>query len=257
MQSKIKNIFIKILFPLVFWLVFWQIGAFLVSNSYFLPTPAETFRALLKIIPSEEFLSVTLQTVSLVIEGLFFGTLFGIIFSISAHKFSPIHALLSPALSVIKATPVASIIILVWISPMKGHQIASFIAFLMVFPIIYQNLYDAFSSIDRDLSELATSFEFSYKKRLKILIFPKLREYFIPAFITSVGLAFKSEIATEIIAGVRNSIGQMIYHSKDAYDTASVFAWTLVGVFFSIILEKIAKYLLGSFDKKTSEVRSK
>jgi ABC-type nitrate/sulfonate/bicarbonate transport system permease component len=44
------------------------------------------------------------------------------------------------------------------------------VAFLMVFPVIWQNLYDAFSSIDRELIEVARVFEFSYKKKLKLLM---------------------------------------------------------------------------------------
>ena len=71
-----------------------------------------------------------------------------------------------------------------------------------------------------------------------------MKQYFLPAFVTAIGLAFKAEIAAEIIAGVRNSIGQMIYYSKDALITSDVFAWTIVGVAFSIAIEKIARRLL-------------
>ena len=127
---------------------------------------------------------------------------------------------------------------------MNGNALAVFIAFLMVFPIIWQNLYDAFSSIDTNLIEVSRVFQFSYKKRLKLLVLPALKRYFLPAFVTAIGLAFKAEIAAEIIVGVRDSIGQMIYHSKDALITADVFAWTIVGVGFSIIIESLARRVL-------------
>ncbi len=244
MLNKIKFICHKILLPIVFWIAVWEIGAAVINNSFFLPTVSETLSALVKIISSDDFLIISAFTLIRVLAGLFIGTIFGCIFALAAHRFGIVHSILSPFVSVVKATPVASIIILLWISPLNGNQLAIFISLLMVFPIIWQNLYDGFSSIDKELDELASSYEFSYKKRLKILVIPTLKKYFIPAFITAMGLAFKSEIAAEIITGVRNSIGQMIYYSKDAYDTASVFAWTVVGIVLSILLENITKILL-------------
>ncbi len=244
MSNKLKVLCFKILLPLVFWLGVWQVLSIIVNRAYFLPSVPETAEALGKILLSKDFIRISGLTLLRVIFGLLFGTVFASVFALSAHKIPFIHHILSPAVTVIKATPIASVIILLWIS-MNGNTLSAFVAFLMVFPVIFQNLYDGFSSVDKELSELCTSYGFSYIKRLKILILPTLKKYFIPAFITSVGLAFKSEIAAEIIAGVRNSIGQMIYHSKDAYDTAAVFAWTIVGISFSIILESLCKLLLG------------
>ena len=245
MKNKLKNILLHVLFPLAFWLGVWEILAHIVSRSYFLPHVSECAAAILEVFSSEKFLLVTSLTLIRVLIGIALGTLTGAALAIISKRFRIIYSLISPFNSVIKATPIASIIILLWIS-MNGNLLAVFVAFLMVFPIIFQNLYDAFSSIDNDLIELSRVFEFSYKKRLKLLIFPALREFFIPAFITSIGLAFKAEIAAEIIAGVRNSVGQMIYDAKDALNTAEVFAWTIIGVTLSILIERLTKLALSS-----------
>ncbi len=256
MLSKLRVFTEKILLPAVFWLSVWQIAAFCVDRSYFLPTVPETAKALLNVLLSEDFIPVASATLLRVLSGLLLGTAAGALLALLAHKHRLVYNLLFPALSVIKATPIASIIILLWIS-LNGNTLSVFVAFLMVLPIIWQNLYDGFASVDKDLLELSRSYEFSYFKRLRILILPSLKEYFIPAFITSVGLAFKSEIAAEIIAGVKSSVGQMIYGAKDAYDTAAVFAWTLVGIFFSIALESLAKFLLKRTNKPTLKGASK
>jgi ABC-type nitrate/sulfonate/bicarbonate transport system permease component len=86
---------------------------------------------------------------------------------------------------------------------------------------------------------------------------PALKRYFIPAFITAIGLAFKAEIAAEIIVGgVTNCIGVMIYRAKDVPATDEVFAWTVIGIFFSILLESLAKMLLKATYRENSEVKS-
>lgn len=243
MKNKLLDFLFYKLIPIVFWLSVWEIAALIVDRSYFLPHVNETFVSLYHIVSSSEFTKIATLTLLRVIAGITLGTLCGTILAIISHKFKIVYSLISPINSVIKATPVASIIILLWIS-MNGNVLAVFVAFLMVFPIIWQNLYDAFSSIDKDLIEVSRVFEFTYTKRLKLLVFPALKKYFLPAFVTAIGLAFKAEIAAEIIAGVRSSIGQMIYNAKDALITADVFAWTIIGVLFSISIEKLAKQLL-------------
>ncbi len=243
MKNKLRAFLLYTLLPIFFWLSFWEIAAIIVDRSYFLPHIHETAAALYRVVFSAEFPTIALFTLLRVLLGIALGTLFGALMAIISHKLKIVYSLVAPINSVIKATPVASIIILLWIS-MNGNVLAVFVAFLMVFPIIWQNLYDAFSSIDKELIEVSRVFEFSYKKRLKLLVFPALKQYFLPAFVTAIGLAFKAEIAAEIIAGVRNSIGQMIYDAKDALVTAEVFAWTIVGVAFSIVIESLARKLL-------------
>ncbi len=258
MLSKLKNVSIRFLLPIVFWLTVWQIGALIVKSAtpnnttYFLPTVTETFFALIKIIKSEVFFKTVAKTLLRIIFGLFLGTSLGIFFGIVSYKSKIVYSLLSPAISVVKAVPVASIIILLWIS-LSGDMLSVVIALLMVLPIIWQNVYDGLSAVNKELSELAFAYEFSFVKKMKILVMPTLSNFLIPAIITATGLAFKSEIAAEIIAGVRDSIGQMIYHSKDAFDTAAVFAWTIVGVFFSIVFEKLTRSLLLKMKSKSKK----
>jgi len=255
MLSKIKNVSIRFLLPLVFWLGVWQIAALIVNRSYFLPTVPETFLSLIDIIKSDVFLTTVSMTLLRIVFGLLLGISLGIALGIAAFKSKILYSLLSPAISVIKATPVASIIILLWIS-MSGDKLSVLIALLMVLPIVWQNVYDGLSAVSPELSELATAYEFSFMKKVRILVLPTLSDFLIPALISATGLAFKSEIAAEIIAGVRNSIGQMIYNSKDAYNTSAVFAWTVIGIFFSVLFEKLVRYLLSKLKKNAKrEVR--
>lgn len=255
MKNKIARLLLHTVLPILFWLGVWEIAAIIVDRSYFLPHTYETANALSRILISGDFLKITGFTLLRVLSGILLGTLLGAFAAIISHRVKFVFSLISPLNSVLKATPVASIIVLLWIS-MNGNYLAVFVALLMVFPIIFQNLYDAFVSIDKELIEVVKVFEFSYKKKMKILVLPALKKYFLPAFVTAIGLAFKAEIAAEIIAGVRYSIGQMIYDAKDSLITSEVFAWTIVGVAFSILVEKLAKvFLLPKHDtKKEAEI---
>ena len=220
----------------------------LVNNSFLFPDIPDTFSSLLTLLKTATFYKVILLSALRVMVGLVLGCAIGAALAVACHRFAIINTLVAPIITVIKSTPVASFIVVLWVM-LSGDALSIFIGFLMVMPIIWQNLTDAYKAIDPQLAEVADIFEFSYKKRLKILVFPTLKEYFIPAVITASGLAWKAEIAAEIIAYTKNSIGQGINDAKYNMETPTVFAWTIVIIFLSILLEYTTKRLLRRADK--------
>ena len=227
----------------------WELAALIVCNSFILPGVAETAIALVDIVTEETFLITVLMTLSRVIIGLALGVLLGIILAVLSHHIPVANALISPFVSVIKSTPVASFIIVLW-AILSGYSLPIFIAFLMVMPIVWQNMLDGYAYVDKNLGEVCDVFEFSYPKRVKYLIVPTLSRYLIPATITSVGLAWKAEIAAEIIDFTDKSIGYYINYSKKDFDSPRVFAWTVIIIFFSFVLEKFTKSLLRGYQNE-------
>lgn len=231
-----------------FWIGLWWIFALAVNDSYALPSPVDTAKALLALFGKKYFYEVIAFSLFRVLVGLALGILVAVLLSYAAAQVSIVRTLVSPIISVMKAMPVATFILLLWLT-VSGQMLTVFIGFIMVMPIIYQNLLEGYDAIDKNLRELTVVFGFSGFKRFRFLTLPTLLSYFSPAVVTSIGLAFKSQIAAEIIAYTNNSIGQYIYDANFALDTPSVFAWASVIVTFSISLEVICKKLLGRIRK--------
>jgi len=250
--STMKNKLLKgIANPLLiaaFWIGVWYIAALLVGSVLLLPTPHETLFALFELLGTLEFYKVVLFTLIRVLLGLILGVLAGVALAVLCHKLEPLKMLISPAISIIRATPVASFIVLLWIL-VSGNALTVIVAFLMVMPIVWQNTLDGFNSIPKELVEVANIYELDFKRKFTVLILPVLSKYIFPAIITSVGLAWKSEIAAEIIAYTKNSIGMYINDAKSFMLTPTVFAWTAVIVFMSILLELFTRKLLRSTEK--------
>ena len=242
MKSKI----FRFILPFLFWMILWWLGSSIVDNSFLFPNVDETLLALVNLVTKPSFYLVVLLTTIRVLLGFLIGCVFGFVLAIICNKLSIVEALVTPIITIIKATPVASFIVLLWVM-LSGDALSIFIGFLMVMPIIWHNTMDAYSSIDKNLLEVTEIFEFSSKKRFKILIFPTLKKLLYPAIITSAGLAWKAEIAAEIIAYTKKSIGQGINDAKYNMDTPTVFAWTLLIILFSILLEFGTKKLLRRF----------
>lgn len=242
-ENKYLTKFLKFVLVTLVILSFWQIFASIENNVYILPGVKDTFHALVNIVKSSNFVKIILSTVLRVVTGLFLGIVFGIVLAPICYKIPLINMFVSPILSIIKSTPVASFIVLLWLR-LNGNTLTVLIAFLMVLPIIWQNLMDGFSSVPNDLKEVAKIYNFSLKKKLKCLYSPVLFKYLLPAMVTSSGLAWKSEIATEIIAYTSNSIGQEINNAKYFSNTPEVFAWTIVIIILSLLFEFFTKLSL-------------
>ena len=166
MEVKAK----KIIFPIIavfFWIFIWEICSLIVNNSYFLPGFFETLGELFSMLSEKTFYLRMVFTTLRVLAGLFIGILLGAFLAALSYKFSSVKIILTPLISIIKSTPVASLIILFWVA-LNGNSLSVLIAVLMVMPIIWQNVLDSFSSVDKNLQEVCDIFEFSLKKRFKL-----------------------------------------------------------------------------------------
>ena len=229
-------------------LAIWEIFAVIKNNEFVLPRVSTTLKSLVEIVSNNSFYIIVLTTLLRVLLGLGLGVAFGVVLATACHFLPWINLFVSPILSIIKATPVASFIVLLWLS-LSGNSLPMLIAFLMVLPIVWQNIMDAYAALPKKLIEVSEIYNVSLKKRIKYLYLPHIYSYLAPAFITSIGLAWKSEIATEIIAYTANSIGQQINNHRQFAETSHVFAWTIVIVALSIVLEGLTKFLLKRCQK--------
>ena len=248
MTNKRLINFLTVFGIICFWLGVWQVSAILVGNTLFLPTPWQTFNALIELLKKTDFYKAVFSSLFRVIIALLIGILSGVALAFVCHRSSVCKKVFYPFFAVIKATPVATFIVLLWIL-INGNKLAIIVALLMVMPIIWQNTLDGFNSISNELIEVADVFELTYKTRFRILIMPALSKYIYPAMITSVGLAWKSEIAAEIIAYTKNSIGMYINDAKTYMLTPTVFAWTAVIILMSVALETVTKNIVARLSK--------
>ena len=152
----------------------------------------------------------------------------------------------------IKSIPVASFIIicLIW---MSSEQLSVFISFLMVLPILYNNVLQGVRSADQQLLEAVRIFRLSWPKRLLYLWLPQIKPYLLSACTVSLGISWKAGIAAEIIGIPSGSVGRMFYDAKVYFNTVDLFAWTVVVVVVSVLFEKgflaLLKGCLGRLEK--------
>lgn len=194
------------------------------------------------------FFSAIWFSFSRILLGFLLGLVTAFVLALLAGRFKIIETLLWPYMVTIKSVPVASFIViaLIWLT---SSRLSVLISFLMVLPIVYTNLLEGIKSVDKKMLEMADVFKMPFNRRLRFIWLPSVKPFVISGVTISLGLAWKSGIAAELIGIPEKSVGEALYYSKLFLNTADLFAWTLAIVLVSVAFEKLFMFLLKRFFK--------
>lgn len=240
----------RVLLVVAFWLGVWALAAYRFGKPLLFPSPTAVLKTLITLLGTKEFYIAAGTSIANILLGTLTAILAACLLVAATAKVRFIRDLIYPVMAVVKSTPVASFIILMllFLGPVK---VPSFITFLIVLPIVWTNLDTGIQKIDPQLREVTKMYRFSHGKRLRVLIFPSLKPYFLSSCKSAIGLAWKAGVAAEIIAMPPNTIGTMIGEAKLYIMSAEMFAWTLTVVLLSLAIEFGVSYLFARLDAGT------
>ena len=221
-----------------FWLAVWQCAAMAVGQEVFLVSPVQAGYTLLQLLPQAEFWQRVGFSSGRILLGFGLGVAVSIVLAVAAQAWHTADVLLAPVLQLVKATPVASFIILalVWLN---SQSLSLFISALMVFPPVYLNVLEGICHTDRRLLEMARVFRVPLGRRLRGIYLPQVMPYFRTAVSLGLGLCWKAGAAAEIIGLPAGSMGERLYTAKVYFQTADLFAWTVTIVAVSVVFERL------------------
>ena len=222
----------------MFWVAIWAIAAAFFDKPLLLPTPTGVAARIYELSILPDFWHITALSLLRITAGILAAILLGIVVVVLTHKSKLLHELLSPILIIIKTTPVASFIILVLI--WLGRDIVpAVISAMMVFPVICNNVSTGLHNLNPEFLEMAEVYHLSKYTCFKRITFPTVMPYFLSALQTSIGVGWKAGIAAEVLTVPAHSIGKMIFDSKMYMETTDLFAWTIIVIFISLVIETL------------------
>ena len=226
-----------------FWLAVWQAAAMAVGQEVFLVSPVQTLGTLLELLPQAEFWQRIGFSAGRILLGFGLGAVSSVVLAVAAGRWAWVEALLAPVMQLVKATPVASFIILalVWVS---GSLLSVLISFLMVLPVLYGAVRTGIGSADVQLLEMAKVFRLPLGRRLRAIWLPAVLPAFRQGCSVALGICWKSGVAAEVIGLPDGSIGDALYRAKITLSTGELFAWTFVIILLSAVFEKLFLALL-------------
>lgn len=236
-STTCRNRIIRVL-AVAFWIAVWQGVSLAVGSEILVASPARTFGALLSLLREGAFYRAVLGSLMRICAGFALALALGIALGALSFVVGWVRALLHPVVSVVKATPVASFVILalIWIS---SKNLSIFISFLMVFPIMYENMLSGLESADAKLLEMGRVFHLSRMARIRAIYLPAAYPFLLSAARLSLGMCWKSGIAAEVIGQPRQSIGAELNQAKLFFNTPDLFAWTVTIIVVSVVFERL------------------
>lgn len=247
-KHKLRQPF-KVLLPIGVWILIWQLASIAVNKVLLIPRPADVLVSLGRLASTALFWKTAGMTLLRIIIGTVTGTILGCLLAILTKLSEIADAVFSPAIRLVRATPVASFIILIllWVAKTRVPAVVSC---LVVIPIIWENVSAGIANTDPLLLEMAHSYSFGRFKTWRYVYIPSVKPYLLSGISNALGLAWKSGVAAEVLCAPRFAIGTQIYNSKLYLETPELFAWTVVVIILSMIFEKLIKRLIAGQSAK-------
>lgn len=247
---------LKISLIVLFWIAIWYLLSFVhaliynmdLANNLLLPYPHQVIVKLFKLLFTKSFYISTAASLIRIVISTLLAVAVGVLSAIICSKFDFLNDLLKPLLATIKSVPVTVFVFILYLLILDFTSML--ITFLMVFPIMFSNVYEGLKSIDKDLLEVCNLYKLPLKKRFKALYLPTVMPYFVSALTSAVGLAWKAGIAAEALCPPDNSMGLHISFAKQNIENDELFAWALTLVAVNLIFELFFKKAILSLSRK-------
>lgn len=224
-------------------LLLWTAAAAAVGREVILPGPAAVLRVLGRLLASRptwvHFGATLLRGAIAFSLSYLAGLLVGLLCGVSRGM----DLFFRPFLVGIRSTPSIAIILLalIWFRP---DLVAVFVTFLVVFPIVVQNVTDGIRSIDPALVEMARVYRLRRWRIYRRLYLPAILPYLAAGAASGLGLTWKVMISAEVLAGPRWGMGAMMDRARVFLATPEVFAWTVLVVGIGLLCDRVIETLV-------------
>ena len=226
-----------------FWLAAWMLVAALVAQPLILPGPGAVVLALLRLVCDGGTWAILAGSGARILGGLALAAVCGGVLAGASVRSRTFARLVAPALSFVKATPVACVVVLllIWLGSARVSIAA---VFLMALPGVYFSLVEGLAQVDKPLEQM---FRLHGVRGWRLFCAHTWRE--VLPFVLScarvvIGMSWKAGVAAELIGMAVGTVGERIYQAKLLIETADLLAWTVLVVAASWACERVLVWLL-------------
>lgn len=241
-MSPILRKILKICAPIAVYLVIWQLLSILVDSSLLLPSPIETAKAMAQIVSTSMGWRSILTSVLRILLGFLIGCVIGVLLAVVTANVKAAAWMLNPLRTIVKTTPITSFALILLISVVSG-VVPVAVAAIVVTPMIWRTTEESIIGLDAKLKEMGKVFLPPFKQ-LRYVTLPQIIPQFFATASTALGFAWKAVVTAEILALPKFGIGNRMYQDKLYLDSADLFAWTLLVILLSVLIEKLIAFLL-------------
>ncbi len=253
-KQVVKTLVNNLLYPLIAFgivMAVWAIVSAVSDNPIAYPMPDVVLRRFFTLCTTNNFWQSVGWTLLRTIGCFALSFVLAILFGALGGLFEPLHKILSPIVTFLRAAPTVAVIFIMYAFVAQKDVMSILVGFLIAFPILYSAFYSAISGVDKDLLEMASVYKVKPFDRVRFIYLPSIAQTLFDTSKSTLSLTLKVVVAAEILTSISLSIGGKIQVAYATFaDVDLLLAWTLVAIVFSFVLEGVVAIL-----KKLWEVR--
>lgn len=226
-----------------FWLAVWVFVAALVAQPLILPGPGAVVVALLRLVCDAGTWAILAGSGARILGGLALAAVCGGLLAGISSRLRAFARLVAPALSFVKATPVACVVVLllIWLGSARVSIAA---VFLMALPGVYFSLVEGLTQADKPLEQMFRLHGVRGWRLFCAHIWREVLPFVLSCARAVIGMSWKAGVAAELIGMAVGTVGERIYQAKLLIETADLLAWTVLVVMASWACERVLVWLL-------------
>lgn len=226
-----------------FWLAVWIFAASLVAQPLILPGPGAVALALLRLVCDGGTWAILAGSGARILGGLALAAVCGGVLAGISSRSRAFARLVAPALSFVKATPVACVVVLllIWLGSARVSIAA---VFLMALPGVYFSLVEGLAQVNKPLEQMFRLYGVWGWRLFCAHTWREVLPFVLSCAQAVIGMSWKAGVAAELIGMAVGTVGECIYQAKLLIETADLLAWTVLVVAASWACERVLVWLL-------------
>lgn len=214
----------------------WAIAAKAGDNEFILPSPLSTLKKTGEILTDKTVYVAFGNTLLRTLEAWAISLVVAAALAVAGKFFPPIGRFLSPLVSVVRALPTMSVVLLlvIWTNARTAPVV---VAILVVMPTFYAALRAAIDSVDPLLLETCHVYGVPKRRIFAQVYLPCVIRASALPISSSLSLTLKLMVAAEVLASTARSLGGLMQMSRIYYETAELMALTVLTIVVALALE--------------------
>lgn len=207
-------------------LFLWHIASLRI-HAIVLASPADTFRAVVRLAGTGRFWSHLWASFQRIVAGIALGGFAGFALGIVAGLVGWVRYVLEPLRWLLMSIPAVVVVVIAMLWFGMGSAMVVFITALLLSPIVYINTVRGFEMVDRDIIEMARIYRFPRDLTIRHIYVPAVAGHVASSLIVATGIGVRIVILAEVM-GASEGIGHALSLTRSTLEIPDLYAWVAV-----------------------------
>ena len=239
-KNKTKAFIFPLLSFAIILALWWALAEIKFKQTGVVPTPFETLHTIGDEMRKDSFVAAIRSTLQRAFASFLVSFACASGLAALAHCNGFVGSMLNPFIALCRSMPTMALVLILLLA-VRSDMLPMVVAFLVVFPLCYENMRAAMSETDKQLTAMAKVFKIPKWRQVTGIYVPAMLPFVFATFIAGFGLNLKVVISAEVMGLPSMSMGYLILSARQGFDFGVSFAWLVVAVALNLGCEFVLR----------------